>query len=574
MKNSKKQPTLSFFRIIALTTLFSALSLLPYTSQESNSTFSQAFGPRQLFAQEADKNQHHDHSNCSHGVAPKTDKEQSPVESHQHDKDHQPEEVRDHVEESHENHEHQDNDHEASDHQEKLKQDDHSDCGHDHSNNNQDQGRLSHPTKSENHSESAEEADNNNDHKNCDHSANDDQIKLEQDKLNQGKVNQDDHSDCNHDHSSHNHAPSNPQAAESCSESTVEMSTEEIKRFGIVVEKVKRNRLEVLAKARGEISLNRDRMAHIVPRVSGIVQEVRSTLGDFVEKGEIMAILESRELADAKTEYLTATKHLKLAKSVFKREEKLWRKKVSSEQDYLTAERDYAETRITLQSCEQRLRILGFSEAGLKKLSSEPIAELTRFAVRSPFSGRVIKKNIVLGEIISDAVEIFVVADLKTVWVDLDLFRNDADNIRKGQKVMITVSSQTQPIVAVIDYVAPLVDEKTRTTLARIVLDNQNEELRPGSFITAEIVTKKIRSGVVVARDILQNVGGQTCVFIQDDHGFEPRPVTLGRTNEKEVVITSGLHPGEMVVAKNGFRLKAALETGVGSGCSSPGHAH
>ncbi len=506
MQNSKNQRTLSVFRIIALTTLFLALAMLPRTSEESNSTFNQVFGPRQIFAQETDKNQHHDHSNCNHGVAPKTEKERAPIEVHKHEEDCQHEVVSDHVEETHENHDHQDNDHEASEHQEKLKHDD--------------------------------------------------------------------HSNCNHDHSSHNLTPSKLQESESCSDSEISMSAKEIKRFGIVVEKVTRNRLEVLAQARGEITLNRDRMAHIVPRVSGIVQEVRSTLGDFVEKGGVMAILESRELADAKTEYLSATKHLKLARSVFQREEKLWRKKVSSEQDYLTAERDFAETRITLQNCEQRLRILGFSEAGLKKLPSEPIAELTRFAVRSPFSGRVIKKNIVLGEVISDAVEIFVVADLKTVWVDLNLFRKDADNIRKGQKVMITVSSQTQPIEAVIDYVAPLVNEKTRTTLARIVLDNHNEKLRPGSFITAEIVTKKISSGVVVDRDILQDVGGQTCIFIQDDHGFEPRPVTLGRANEKDVVITAGLHPGEMMVIKNGFRLKAALETGVGSGCSSPGHVH
>jgi len=521
MQHSKNKTNLRFFRIIALATLFSALSLLPRTSLESNSTFNQAFGPRQLFAQETNKNHHHDHSNCSHTLTPKAAKEQSPIGSHQHDADHQHKESHDRVEETHENHEHQDNDHESHEIHEKTEHDDHSDCSHD-------QGRLPHPEESNNHSDSADEA--------------------------------------------HNHA--NPQATESCSESVVEMSAEEIKRFGIVVEKVKRNRLEVLTQARGEISLNRDRMAHIVPRVSGIVQEVRSTLGDFVEKGEIMATLESRELADAKTEYLSASKHLNLAKSVFQREEKLWRKKISSEQDYLTAERDFAETRITLQSCKQRLKILGFTDAGLKKLPSEPITELTRFAVRSPFGGRVITKNIVLGEMVSDAREIFVVADLKTVWVDLDLYRKDADKVRKGQKVILTIPSQTQPIEAVIDYVAPLVDEKTRTTLARIVLDNHNEELRPGSFITAEIVTRKIRSGVVVARDILQNVDGQTCVFIQDDHGFEPRPVTLGHSNEKEVEISAGLYPGEMVVAKNSFRLKAALETGVGGGCSAPGHSH
>lgn len=506
MLNSKNKTNFTLYRIIALTTLFSALGLFPSPFQASNSKFNSAFSFRPVFAQETDKSDHHDHSNCSHEVLPKNDEVLPQVEEHQHYKDHQPEETHDNVDQPHEHHDNHNNDHSTGQHQEKSKKDDHSNCDHDHTN--------------------------------------------------------------------HNHAPSNPQITESCSGSTVEMSTEESKRFGIVVEQVKRSRLEILTQARGEISLNRDRMAHIVPRVSGIVLEVHSTLGDFVEKGEIMAILESRELADAKTEYLNAVKHLNLAKKVFLREDKLCRKKVSSEQDYLTAERDFSATRITLQSCEQRLRILGFNEADLKKLPTEPIAELTRFAVRSPFSGRVIKKDIILGEVVSDAIEIFVVADLKTVWVDLNLYRKDAGNIRKGQKVLLTVASKTQPLEAVIDYVAPLVDEKTRTTLARIILDNHNEELRPGSFVKAEIVTKKIRSGVVVARDILQSVEGQTCVFIQDDHGFEPRPVTLGKSNEKEVVITSGLHPGEMVVTKNSFRLKAYLETGVGSGCNSPGHAH
>lgn len=468
MKHLKDRTTFSFLRIITLTTLFSALSLIPHGSHKPDVSFSQIFGPRQLLAQETDNN-------------------------HQH--------------------EHHDNDHESE------------------SDKNLDQ-KIPETLKHE------------------------------------------DHSNCNHDHSRPNQDHAVPQAAESCSASEIEMSADEIRRFGIVVEKVTGHQLKTLTSARGEITLNRDRMAHIVPRASGIVQEIRSSLGDFVEKGEVMAILESRELADAKTAYLTATKHLNLAKSVFQREEKLWRRKVSSEEDYLTAERDYAETTITLQSCEQRLSILGLNEEDLKKLPSEPATELTRFAVRSPFSGRVIKKNIILGEVISDALEIFVVADLKTVWIDLDIYLRDADKIRKGQKVTITVASQTQPLESVIDYVAPLVDEKTRTTLARIVLNNDNETLRPGSFVTAEIVTNKIEAGVVVAKDVLQSVGGRTCVFIQDDHGFEPRPVTLGRTNEKEVEIIAGLDPGEMIVAKNGFRLKAALETGVGSGCNSPGHAH
>ena len=110
--------------------------------------------------------------------------------------------------------------------------------------------------------------------------------------------------------------------------------------------------------------------------------------------------------------------------------------------------------------------------------------------------------------------------------------------------------------------------------MARVIVNNEDAEMRPGTSVTAQIVTNEVEAGVVVARDILQEVGGQTCVFIQDEHGFEPRPVSLGRTNASKVEIVAGLYPGEMVVTKNGFRLKAALETGVGSGCSSPGHVH
>ncbi|MCD6293163.1 MAG: efflux RND transporter periplasmic adaptor subunit, partial [Deltaproteobacteria bacterium] len=385
----------------------------------------------------------------------------------------------------------------------------------------------------------------------------------------------DDHSNCDHEHASHNpELAASPHPLESCPDSVISMSAAEMKRFGIVVEKAATGDLEVTVKVRGEIAVNRDRIAHIVPRVSGIVQRIYRTLGDFVEKGGVMAIIESRELADTKTDYLNAVKHLESARTIFQREQKLRRKKVSSEQDHLTAKQAFAEAQITLRNCAQRLNILGFSKADLKQLPTEPATELSRFAVRSPFSGRIIKKDIFLGEMITDAKAIFVVADLTTVWVDLDLYQKDADNVKKGQKVVITLPSQRNLQDSLIDYVAPLVDEKTRTTRARVIINNQDEELRPGTFITAEISIKKIAAGVIVDQNILQDVGGQTCIFIQDEHGFEPRPVTLGETDSRRVEIIAGLSPGELVVTKNSFRLKAALETGIGSGCGTPGHVH
>ena len=372
----------------------------------------------------------------------------------------------------------------------------------------------------------------------------------------------------------HDHASGETAAADACSGEAIHMSPAEMKQFGIVVEKAAAGHLEIKTRARGEVRLNRDRMAEIVPKVSGTVKEVYSILGDSVQKGEIMAVIESRELADAKTDYLSAVKHLELTQIIFKREQKLRRRKINSEQEYLSAKKDLAEAEIALSSNRQRLIFFGLSPADLKQLSSEPMTMLTRFEVRSPFSGDVINKKIVLGEALDGTTPIFTVADLDSVWIDLDLYLDDAGKINQGDKVTIPIPATKESITAVIAYITPLVDPETRTTKARIVVDNRDRNLRPGSFITAEISTGEIEAGIVVAENIIQDVAGHKCVFVQDEHGFESRPVILGASDGRLVEISSGIHPGERIVTRNSFRLKAALETGVGSGCSSPGHVH
>ena len=402
------------------------------------------------------------------------------------------------------------------------------------------------------------------------------------------------HDDHDHEHESeHNHAPrteashsdnqcdlghdhtsGGTTAADACAGEAIHMSPAEMKQFGIVVEKAAAGHLEIKTRARGEVRLNRDRMAEIVPKVSGTVKEVYSILGDSVQKGEIMAVIESRELADAKTDYLSAVKHLELTQTIFKREQKLRRRKINSEQEYLSAKKDLAEAEIALSSNRQRLIFFGLSPADLKQLSSEPMTMLTRFEVRSPFSGDVINKKIVLGEALDGTTPIFTVADLDSVWIDLDLYLDDAGKVNPGDKVTIPIPATKESITAVIAYIAPLVDPETRTTKARMVIDNRSRNLRPGRFITAEITTGKVEAEIVVAKNIIQDVGGHKCVFIKDEHGFESRPVILGAGDGRQVEISSGIHLGELIVTRNSFRLKAALETGVGSGCSSPGHVH
>ena len=357
-------------------------------------------------------------------------------------------------------------------------------------------------------------------------------------------------------------------------ESIVHLSDENIVKFGIEIESAGPGEFEIRRTVPGEIVINADRMAHIVPRVPGVVTGVKSRLGDLVVKGQVMASVESRELADAKASYLACIERFGLAESICLREEKLWKEKISSEQEYLDAKKDLAEAKIAMRSAEQKLRALGFSREYLDRLPSESADLFTVFDIRAPFDGTIIEKHIVMGEAVTGAENVFVVADLGTVWVDLIIQQSDIGMIEEGQKVSIKDKTGKDRASGEISYVDPVIDERTRTALARAVLANPSGKLRPGTFINGDIFIAEHSAEVMVARNVLLSIDDDLCVFVKDEHGFELRPVTIGYSNGEFVEIVEGLSPGESVVTKNNFRLKAELAKGENSGQSCQDHVH
>ena len=353
-------------------------------------------------------------------------------------------------------------------------------------------------------------------------------------------------------------------------EDIVKLDEKELREFGIELSKAGPGRLHIYVTLPGEITVNADRLSHIVPRVGGVVREVYKTLGDRVRKGEVMAVLESRELADAKSAYLAARERVELAKANFRREEELWKKKISPEKRYLKAKKDLAEATIELRSAEQKLHAIGFSDEYISSLPEHPDVSFTRYQIVAPFDGTVIEKHITLGEVLTDDSVAFTIADLSTVWVELDVYQKDLPVVRKGQKVIIRVGYGIPDVEGSISYVGPVVGEETRTAIARVVLPNPRGELRPGLFVTGRVIADRIDVAVLVPKTALQTIEGKTCVFVATDEGFRPQPVTTGRSDDSHVEITSGLTPGQMYVSKGAFTLKAQLSKHTFGG----GHAH
>jgi cobalt-zinc-cadmium efflux system membrane fusion protein len=340
----------------------------------------------------------------------------------------------------------------------------------------------------------------------------------------------------------------------------VQMPAEELVKYGIGVETAGPGLLEIKTMLPGEIAINTDNMAHIVPRVPGIVREVIAKLGDVVQKGDVMAIIDSRELADAKAGYLAALERLDLAQAIFDQEEKLWQEKVSSGQEYLNVRRNLAEAKINLRTSKQKLIAMGFTSIYLEALPREADELFTRFEVAAPFNGTVIEKHAARGEVLKDDAEMFIIADLSTVWVNLQVYQKDLPLISVGQHVCLLDHPCLPETHGVIDYVGPLVGALTRTATARVVLPNPSGELRPGLFVDARVTVKTLDAAVLVHNDHVQYLNDVPCIFVQVAEGFEIRGVTLGDSDGEYVAINNGLAAGERYATTNSFLLKSEMD--------------
>ena len=340
--------------------------------------------------------------------------------------------------------------------------------------------------------------------------------------------------------------------------------------FGIEIATAGSGKLQVSANLSGGVVVNPDRLAHIVPRVSGVVRKVYKKLGDRVREGELMAVLESRELSELKSAYLIGRERRSLAEATFQREERLWKQKISSERDYLTAKQALAEARIEMRAAEQKLHALGFSHAYLENLSFQTDELFTRYEITAPFAGTLIEKHIVLGEVLKDDAEAFVIADLSTVWVNLTVYQKDLPLMHIGQSVQITAGPDMPAVSGLVEYISPVVDEQTRTATARVELPNSKGDWRPGSFVHGQIVLEDIAVSLLLPKTALQTIENQISIFVESEEGLEPQPVSIARSNETHVEITSGLHPGQRYVAQGSFTLKAQLS----KGAFDSGHQH
>ena len=184
---------------------------------------------------------------------------------------------------------------------------------------------------------------------------------------------------------------------------------------------------------------------------------------------------------------------------------------------------------------------------------------LQPYEVKSSIAGTVIGKDVTQGEFVKEGETIYTVADLGTVWVDLNVHRKDFDRLKVGEAVTIFAGVGMTNVTGTVSYISPFGAEDTQTMLARVELPNTKGHWRPGLFVTGEIVVEEAEVPLAVKASALQTFRDWEVVFMADGSMFEIAILELGRRDAEWVEVVSGLSAGQNYAAENSFIIKADI---------------
>ncbi len=350
-------------------------------------------------------------------------------------------------------------------------------------------------------------------------------------------------------------------------EGKIAMTAEQVVAANILVAPVGAGVLVSRVAVPGVLAASQDRLARVTARVGGTVAEVRKGLGDTVAKGDVLVVIESREIAEAKGEFLAASRQAALQDSNLAREARLWKQRVSAEQDFIQARTNAEETRIRVDLARQKLSALGLSDAEVAGLPKQPVAALRRLEVRAPIAGRVTARTAVLGAAVGGDAELFTVADLSALWVEMSIPPRDLPMARQGQSVTVAGEGDHKGEGRIV-FLSPVLDSETRSARAIAELPNPDGAWQPGAFVTASLATAEQPVDVLIPRDAVQEVEKEKVVFVRIPEGFEKREVALGREDAAGYEVIFGVDAGTEIAVGNAFALKAELAK------SEAGHGH
>lgn len=321
-----------------------------------------------------------------------------------------------------------------------------------------------------------------------------------------------------------------------------------------------RTRVTVL-ETTGKVQFNEERIIRVNAPVTGRVLEVLARVGDVVEPGRRLLVLDSPDLGSAKSDYAKAVSDMERSAAALKLARELLEVKAIAQKEIREAENDYRKAAAERERAASRLRTLGVPEAQFAEIAARADAA-TRSVVAAPGGGVIVEVNVRPGQVVSygqsdTPTSLFVIADLGTMWVLGDVYEPDVTRVRLGQAVAVTLPCcpgvRYEGRVA---YISDAVDPQTRTVKVRAVVPNRHRILKAEMFVKVAITTGSANL-LTIPQSAVQRDNGETFVLVETAKGtYQRRPVKLGAEVNGFVEVREGVTPRDRVASTGSILLK------------------
>lgn len=328
----------------------------------------------------------------------------------------------------------------------------------------------------------------------------------------------------------------------------------------------------------GKIEFDGTKVVEVAAAGKGRVLSIEKLIGQKVNKGDVLAVVHSAELGQAKAKYLETHARLDLAQDTFTREKELYEKKISSRDDYLIAQNELKSAQACLAADEKNLNLFGLDDDQIAAINDEKKnGHFAQLVLRATTDGTIIEQNITVGKLIDTTDTLYVIADLSNVWVWCDLYEKNLAQMHKllsknaSLKATVSVSAFGDiQFEGTVDLITSKMDSVTRTVKMRLQAINTDGMLKPGMFADVSIPLDQSKQALTVPKTAIMTDDGENFVFqhLKDDFWIR-RDVVTGKAANGYVEIIKGLAINEMVITKGAFMFKSdVLREKMGAGCA------
>jgi cobalt-zinc-cadmium efflux system membrane fusion protein len=310
----------------------------------------------------------------------------------------------------------------------------------------------------------------------------------------------------------------------------------------------------------GTVQVNAYRQVRVVPVAGGLVTAVLVELGQTVKRGQVLARIFSRELAEAQTEYSSFVTQLEVEHKKLIRTQELVNLGAASRQELEEVEGSHKVHAAHVEEARQRLLFLGLTDSQVDDAGAGRPVNST-IEVVAPLDGIVTARSVNSGQVVASGQELFTVSDLSSVWIEASVLENDFSAVRVGSRAVATTPAYpNREYRGVIEYIDPQVDPRTRTGKVRVSVDNPGAALRLGMYMDVLFSTLSATRVPVVPKSAIQTIGTASFVFVPVDGEqgrFRQRAVEVGPELPSGTSIIRGIKQGETVVTEGSFLLRS-----------------